>query len=123
MQYCNDGRRPDRASENQSREALSVPRGTAPAENSSTRFRVNRALIRAIRVEMIFPPRCTPDRPWRARGIVTTRIVSVRPSAETPFPSRILNQGCVEVLLVEIRPQHVQKNQFGIRRLPEQEIG
>jgi len=49
-------------------------------------------------------------------------LISPWPCAEPPLPRRIRRQCRGEMLPAEIRPQHVQENQLGIRPLPQQEI-
>ena len=42
--------------------------------------------------------------------------------AEASLAARVLLQGCVECVLIEVRPQALDEVQLGVRALPEQEV-
>mmetsp|Transcript_17914 Transcript_17914/g.28996 ORF Transcript_17914/g.28996 Transcript_17914/m.28996 type:complete len:216 (+) Transcript_17914:48-695(+) len=45
------------------------------------------------------------------------------PTTKPPLPLPIPNQSLLQLPLVEVRPQHVAKVQFRVRRIPKQKIG
>ena len=44
------------------------------------------------------------------------------PSAVAPLPGLIRNQSLHEILFPEVRPERLGEEEFGVRRLPEQEV-